>query len=184
MADRPRLSLVEGGQGPREIAIGGRTVVVAPEDQPPFSVEAIVEEEDRHLVLSAPPIVPEKKDHPIRVMTDLWNDAPRALGSVIARGRDPIRLLAVVHDLDRDPSVEIGSIERALDATFDALAKLGVRSLKLPLLGAVHRAIDPKTSASCIGARLRAHPVGALERVWIVVLSDTSEVIAALGADD
>lgn len=99
------------------IDVGSWRVRLLDEDEPAPDSALVVEEEDRFLVLSAPPVVPERIDHPIRVMTDLWHFEPRALGSVIEQ--TPRRWLAVVHDLDRDPSLDRGVAEQTLRRVLD-----------------------------------------------------------------
>ncbi len=53
-ATRPPLRLIHGGRSNRTTQ-GVVHVVMAPREQPPFAVDAIVVEEDTYLVLSADP---------------------------------------------------------------------------------------------------------------------------------
>ncbi|MCK6545093.1 hypothetical protein L6R52_04440 [Myxococcota bacterium] len=171
----PKLVVVGAGR----VFIGSLEVVAAPEDQPPFDVDVIVEEEDRHLVLSAPAVVPERPDHPIRVMTALWDSEPRGLGDVVLQRGSPPRLLAIVHDLDREPTVEAATVRDALAKSLALADALAARAMKLPLLGAVHGTLAPALAAELIGEGLRSATPKALARVWLVT-SDPDATIAAL----
>jgi hypothetical protein len=159
---------------------GGVLVTFAPPGSPPYEVDAVIEEEDRHLVLSAPPVIPERTEHPIRVMTDLLEAEPLPLGSVVVRGETrPRRLLAIVHDLNLDPSATRESVALALSNVGTELERLSVRRARFPLLGAVHGVLDPRDSASLIRAQLVDRPPKGLEHVWIVPLGNLDRLLSA-----
>jgi hypothetical protein len=148
--------------------IEGVLVTVAPEDSPPYPVDAIVLEEDTQLVLSAPPVIPEQSEHPIRIMTALLESEPRPLGSVIVRAGLPPRLLAVVHDLNRDPSADEDTVRAALRSLSVELDRLQAKRVRMPLLGAVHGVISRSQSIELITEMLREASPPALRHLWIV----------------
>ncbi|MEZ5582337.1 MAG: hypothetical protein R3F37_05820 [Candidatus Competibacteraceae bacterium] len=123
-------------------------------------------EEDTYLVLSADAVVRQTVEHPIRLMTALFDQQPVEPGSVLVRGK---RLLAVIHDLDRDPSCCEQWVSQALQACLNKADRLGVRSLALPLLGSVHGRIACTRSLSLIAEAVRAASFRSLRQIWLVV---------------
>lgn len=161
-----KLELIGGGRRDRAM-VGGVEVVVGPSEAPPFPADLEVHEEDTYLVLSAEPVVPERAEHPIRVMTALWEEEPRALGAVVARGRN--QLLAVVHDLARDPSTEERDVATALGAALACADQRGAHSLSLPLLGSVHGPIARERSLELIRVAIASAALASLQRIWVRV---------------
>ena len=130
--DRRHLRLVK----PAEIERG--RIVVAPYHSPPFPVQGLVLEEDTWFALSSSPEFDEPAEHPIRVLTDAWEAEPAELGSVHIRGGYPFRILAVVHDLSREPSWKIDWIELALRRSLEVARDQGFEAVGVEPLGGVH----------------------------------------------
>jgi hypothetical protein len=100
------MRLIKGGRGVGH-RLGPVRIVPAPEDQPPFPVDALAVEDDTYFVLGADPEVREPNEHPIRLWKQIHEAEPAAPGSVsVKEGEDggPTRFLAVVHDLSQEPS--------------------------------------------------------------------------------
>lgn len=172
MSSERDFKLLRGG-AERERVVGGVRLVASPPHRPPFPVEAIVAEEDTYLVLSAAPELRLLAEHPVRVMTAAHDVEPRAPGSVIVRSNRPLELLAVVHDLSREPSCEEEWVIAALEEIFRQSERLQLRSLALPLLGAVHGVLEPTHCAELLLAVLVAAEPEKLERIWLVVAPAT-----------
>ncbi len=132
---------------------------------PPLMVDAVVLEEDRWLVLSAPPEVPESREHPLRLFTALVEAEPALLGSVVVRPGRPTRLLAVVHDLDRDPSCTLVDVRAALEAVVRVCHQRGLHRLAVPLLGTAHARLDRGEVLGEIAAVLAGAP--HVQAVWL-----------------
>lgn len=138
--------------------------ILAAGNKPPFAVDAVVREEDRWLVLSAPLIIPERApDHPIRLHTELAEAEARPLGAVVMR---PGQLLAVVHDLDRELSTTIADIELALANIVECCEKNRLKRLGIPLLGTLHGKL-PRAEVLASIARALAKTT-AIEAVWLM----------------
>ncbi len=76
------FELIQGGLH-QETAYGPVRIMAAPEETPPFQIDAMVFEEDTWLVMSASPTVCESDIHPIRLMTDVMNAEPETVGRVL-----------------------------------------------------------------------------------------------------
>jgi hypothetical protein len=148
----------------------GVRVAVAREDDAPFSVDAVVLEEDTWLALSAPADVLTTPGHPVRVMTQVWEARPEAPGTVVVRGGTPLRLLAVVHDLNAEPSWREEWVRSALAAVFDAAAGEGVRALRLPMLCTRYGRLAPQRFVRLLGEELERHAAreASVRAVWLV----------------
>ncbi|UCF56702.1 MAG: hypothetical protein JSW15_11625, partial [Deltaproteobacteria bacterium] len=96
---KPGLRLIRGGY-PYEIRIGPFDIVGSPENKPPFKVDAVAVEEDTFLVMSADRRVRDLKEPLMKVMTRVIETQPKTPGSVLVRGKSPLRFLAIVHDLN------------------------------------------------------------------------------------
>jgi hypothetical protein len=165
------LRLIPGGRC-NDFWVNTAHLVVSSPDHPPFPRDTLVFEEDTYLVLSAEAVIRYTEEHPIRLMTALFNQQSLEPGSVIVRGN---RLLAIVHDLDCEPTCCEQWVRRALHACFKKADQLGTRALALPLLGRVHGRIPCTRSLTLILEAVGAASFHSLGRIWLMV-PDTQRV--------
>ena len=95
-------------------------MVAAPKDNPPFRVDALVAEEDTFLVLSADPVVKEPRESLEVMIGKISEIRPEVPGSVLVRRRrnSPFEFLAIIHDLDLEPSWKEEWISSTIDGIF------------------------------------------------------------------
>ncbi|HEX9698570.1 MAG TPA: hypothetical protein VGD06_03835 [Acidobacteriota bacterium] len=164
-------------------SFAGLLIVAAPQDDPPFDVEAVACEEDTWLALSTETRVVRSPGHPVRVMTRVWEARPEPPGSVLVRSGTPLRLLAVVHDLDAEPTWREEWIESALAAILAEVVGRRLVSIAMPLLGTKHGALEPARFMRLLGRAL-AEGVpsdAALRQIWVVRDKEpAAEILAAL----
>ncbi len=168
MSIKPKLKVIQGGLR-SETFWGSVRIVAAPPDAPPFSIDAIAAEEDTFLVLSAAKTVSAPSEHIIRIMTQIIETLPVAPGSVVVKNGPPVRLLAIVHDLDREPSWREDWISQALDMIFRETVTRNFHSVALPLLGTVHGSFDIRHFLNLLKDVLERIPPGGLKRLWLIV---------------
>lgn len=179
---RPALRLLPGG--PRGLQWRALQVAAAPEDRPPFPVEAMAFEEDTFLVLSAPTDLDAPVEHPVRLFTALWEAEPRRPGTVLAQAGPPLRLLAVVHDLEAEPTWREEWIAQALTGVFAEAARRRLRSLGLQRLGCHHGHLPEERFVPLLAQALAESGQGSLERLWLITGSGGGEgLLAALGRE-
>ncbi len=176
MIHRPKLRLIKCGNQ-NETLLGLIQVVAAPKNSPPFKVEAIAAEEDTFQVLSADPVVHETFDHPVRLMTQVIETRPELPGSILVKGKNPLRLLAIIHDLNLEPSWKEEWIASALERIFRESEKRRLRSLGLPLLGTLHGSLDHKRFIVLLQKALEQISPTNLKRLWLIVAAGTSRSI-------
>ena len=121
------------------VKINDIDIVVASKAVPSFDIDAIVEEQDTALILSKPENITEPDNKPAWFLANKLESQPLLKpGSVIKRDGKAIRLLAIVHDLDLEPSWSSEWIEQAMDNIIKVSDIERISSLQLPVLGAQH----------------------------------------------
>jgi hypothetical protein len=144
-------------------------VVTAPEDVPPFPVDAVVAEEDTFMVMSAGCQLGNLNDHPVRIMTQAFAARPMVPGTVVIRPTCPLRFLAIVHDLDQIPTSREEWVVSALRTIFDEADKRRVRAIGVPILGSHHGSLNKPRFFSLLRPILGRTPFRHLQRVWLMV---------------
>lgn len=183
IACRTKLRLIQGGLH-SEISFGPVRIIAAPENIPPFELNARAYEEDTWLVMSADPKGCEPEVHPIRLMTELMETKPEPVGSVIVKGGNPLRFLAIVHDVNRDPTWKEEWIQSALEGVFREVEQRKIRAIGLPLLGTLHGRLETRRFLALLGRVLKQKTFNHLKRLWLIVPAKTnSEIIEMLEAE-
>ncbi len=159
--------LVEGGLHRTE-NMNGVLVVRGPAHRPPFMVDAMVAEEDTCLVLSTPTDVIVTPEHPVRVMTEVHAAKPLVPGSVVVRPGSPLRFLAVVHDLEQEPSCNETWVASALDEVLEEAESRGLKAIGLPMIGTLHGNLSPERFVVLLSDALQRGAPVSLQRIWLV----------------
>ena len=123
---------------------------------------AIVREEDVQLILCAAAElrpVPEGLAEIERTAVDARRHEP---GSVVVRAGRPLSMLAIIHDVDREPSCREEWILAATRAVFREAQWRGLTVIAMPLLGTVHGGLTAEQGLELLAAVLGepgvAHP--------------------------
>jgi hypothetical protein len=159
------------------MTIGSVDVVAAPDKRPPFNVDAVAVEEDTFLVMSAHRRVQDPKEPLIKIMTRVIETRPKAPGSVFVKGGSPLRFLAVVHDLNEEPTWREEWILGALEAIFREAERRELRAIALPFLGTLHGSLEKERFLVLLRSALEKISVNHLKRLWLVVPGKTSSKI-------
>jgi len=167
-----------------KMSIGAVQIFVGPENMAPYPVEAWAAEEDTYLMLSADPEVVESKEDLKQVMAQVLTTSPAAPGSVMVKAGYPLRLLAIIHDLNQEPSWKEEWVASALDGIFQEAESCKIRSLALPLLGTLHGSLERQRFLALLQDALERRSPRHLTRLWLVVPAGTSsEILAMLEAE-
>jgi hypothetical protein len=164
----PNLQVIPGTY-PLEISIGTIHIVAAPKDRPPFKSEAIAFEEDTFLVMSAERVIRAPKESLMRVMTRVIETQPETPGTVLVRGKRPLRFLAVVHDLNQEPSWREEWVAHCLEKIFVEAESRKLKSIALPFLGTLHGRLKRGRFLELLAHALSQTELRYLERIWLVV---------------
>ena len=175
-----RLQLIQGGLNDT-ILYGFLKIVPASESIKPFQIDARVFEEDTWLTISADPKIKSAEEHPLRLMQNMLAARPEPVGSVLVQGMNPMRFLAIVHDMDSEPAWKEEWVAKALKAVFLETEKQKVHSLGLPLLGTEHGKLEKSRFIEILSLSLQETSFSFLQRIWLIIPEHMkSQMIAML----
>ena len=69
----------------------------------------------------------------MKLKTRLIETRPKEPGTVLVKGKNPIRFLAIIHDFNEDPTWREAWIESALEAVFQETENRKIESIALIL---------------------------------------------------
>ena len=144
------------------------TLVEAPATNQPFRIDAKGIEEDTSLVLSAEVQIRDPRQHPIRLMTELYEHQAKTPGTIVVKQANPVRLLAIVHDFDQDPSCREEWIKACLDEILEHCNRQRFESLGLEGLGTIHGRLSVERFQRLLHTSLHDAPLSSLKRIWLV----------------
>lgn len=180
---QPNLSLISDEYG-RAGQLGRVRVVAAPEHAPPFAVDALAVEEDTHLLLSTEGEIREPEESLESLVEAAQKTPANFPGNVLVRTARPLQLLAIVHDVDRQPTWREDWIASAIHATVEEAEWRRLKSLGLPLVGTRHGSIEPRRVAGWLGSCLSRASFRYLKRIWLIVPSGAeAELMNALRSE-
>jgi hypothetical protein len=152
-----------------DLSVGSTKIITAPDHAPPFDVDAVAYEEDTLLVLSDRATFAEPRDSLKELVKKVIKTPPRKPGSVIVKGKHPVQLLAVVHDLNVEPSWTKDWIANALEEIFHEAETRKLESLALPLLGTIHGSYHEEDFVLLLREVLQRRCPRYPERIWLIV---------------
>ena len=159
------------------VSFGPVRITAAPEKHPPFSVEAVVFEEDTYLVLSADWKKIESEDHPVVILTEAFGMEPEKPGKVVVYEGSPLRFLAVVHDLDQEPSWREEWVGKALENVFQEVERRRLQSIALPFLGAKHGSLEKSRFLGLLRDSLKESHFPYPLQIWLILAGDLEDEI-------
>ena len=111
----------------------------------------------------------ESDDHPMAIMIEAFETKPQNLGSVVVLEDSPLRFLAVVHDLDQEPSWREDWIEKALEEVFREAERRKLRRIALPFVGTKHGTLEKERFVVLLREFLKRHPSPDPLQVWLIL---------------
>lgn len=132
----------------------------------PLVPEAVVFEEDTHLILTVDKTISYVEFNPLRLLRDLQQAKVRKPGSLVASGKN---WYAVVVDLDRQPICTTDWIGEAYSHIGRRIRGEGITVIALHLLGTIHGRIPVAESLTLFVQAVRSWQPGPLKVVWLIV---------------
>ena len=142
---------------------------VAPEEVSTLDLDAVVLEDDTFLVLSADPTPKATPERPVYLLKQAMQVEAQVPGTVVTKEKALLRLLAVVHDLNQDPSWKEEWISSALVEALQVVEQRKLRSMALQMLGTVHGSLDPARFPNLLERALATVCCEHLGKIWVVV---------------
>jgi len=162
-----RLRVIDGGLHCK-MTFNGLQIIAAPKDAPPFKIDTLAVEEDTYLIMSAEPTHIPPAEHPLRFMAELAGLEPEKPGSIVVRGRNPVRMMAVVHDVNQEPTWREKWIEKALCEIFRQADSRQLSALGLPLIGTKHGKLKNHRFAALLAKAIKKSSFNHLKRLWLI----------------
>ena len=148
------LTAIRGGLG-NSIRLASDLPRIVPhraEDELPPHV-VTVDEQDTYRLLAPTKILPALQEHPIRVHTDLIEQQPVAVGTVLKRNSC---LIVVVYDVDATPITRAEWIRSAYRDLLHYGANQRLSELAVPLLGCRYGVVDHRASCRLLLEAVRS----------------------------
>jgi len=153
-------------------------VIVATE--PLRESDAVVEEEDTYLVLSADPEVTNRKGRVCAPFTRRTPPSPPNPAASWSGAAPRCVSWRWCHDLSQDPSCREEWVGAALEAVLREVNSRRVRTLAMPPLGRVHGSLAMERFVALLHSALRSVMPRALERICLVVPEEDVEAFRKL----
>lgn len=164
-----------------KVQLNNTDIYIAPENCPPFLIQALVEEQDTSLILHPSDTIPEYKDSRpswylanTQELQNVYNT-----GEVIVKSTNPIRLLSVVYDLDCECICHLRWIKIALNNIFKICQNRSITSLGLPVLGALHGNIDAQTFVDLLAEKIQHKESECPQQLWLIVPVEQCQLVYA-----
>lgn len=161
------------------------TLLLGDPDFPPFTPDAVVVAQDRWLLLDATtPICDTQRGYRslARAASGSGGETPGRV--LVRRGAEPLRLWAVIHDLDATPGCRREWIACALDGVLREVQRRKIGTLALPALGCGEGVICAREFLAMLGASIRNTVLVSRLRVWVPVadggMDEARTALAAL----
>jgi len=166
MTDKRSFKILPGGMA--EVRVG--PVSIAPVEEVPPWIDAIVVEEDTFYVLSAPPVVRPVEAHPIRVFDAIEHCESDEPGDYrLNRKTRPVRVELVVYDVSQSPMTREPWIQTCIESLLALAEREGWQALATPSLGYLYGAFSPQTYRAMLESTLEQSQPDIL-RTWCILV--------------
>ncbi len=163
----PHLRLIRGDLD-RVVRIGNTRIQVAPQDRPPFPVNAVAVEQDTAMVLGEEPMVFVPAVSIKETDTELDHITEPLPGSVLVKRGKPRRLYAIVHDLEQDPTIRQEWVVKALHNMMRLAERQPFNAIAMPLLGTRYGQLEQRRFIELLCYILTKYPPSLPLKLWLV----------------
>jgi len=137
-----------------------------------FGVDAIVVEQDTARVLDPSGLLTEPTESFPELVAGMVGESLPRPGSVLVEAGYPLKLHAIVHDLERYPTWRVEWVLAALAGIREELAARSCSSVVMPMLAVRHGTFEAEAFVGLLGDWIGA--MQGLERVYLVMPEDVS----------
>lgn len=155
------------------VKVGSIEVYAAPREYPPFTCQALVQEQDTNLLLGDQQTVIEPEQPAWYLANTLERDQPvYRPGDVVMKRGQPMQLMAIVHDIEQEPTTNLETIRLAWQNVMQITAQKNISHLGVPALGSVHGKIACIDSLQALAEVVRSQAPDCLQKIWIILQKD------------
>lgn len=102
------------------------------------NLDAIVEEQDTNLLLGPITDMREVRESYRTLIKQMQDQPARSPGEIIIKDQRPVRLLAVVYDLEQEPVCQTAAIKQVLADLMVEIQKHRFKVVAMPMLGTTY----------------------------------------------
>jgi hypothetical protein len=120
------------------IMMGKTTISICAADRQPLTADAIVEEQDTCLVLGTEPVIRDTRETYEALVSKMERQKPLLPGQLMIKNTVPLRITAVLYDIEQTPVCSGGTVAMVLNNLLDTCSEYRLKSVIMPLLGCSH----------------------------------------------
>ncbi|MGD8783095.1 MAG: hypothetical protein PVG75_01600 [Thioalkalispiraceae bacterium] len=151
------------------LIINGLHIQAAPKDFPPFYYTALVEEQDTHLLLREQTTISDPGKPSWYLANILEDEDTFDLGTIVIKGKNLQRLMAIVHDIDKTPTCRSADILAAYLQLSQVVTQLQLKTIALSLLGTVQGKLPIEDAMAYLKQGFLANTPPCLEKMWLIL---------------
>ena len=156
-------------------------LAIAPAKFPPFPIGAVIEEQDTALILDESNEIRDPGQKPPWFYANKLDQQPLLdPGQVITRDTQPLRLQAIIHDLESDPICNELWIFQAIQQAIEIAEHNKINALQTPLLGCKFGKIKPAQFFTILLEIINRQRPPPVNRLWINVQEENCEAMFAI----
>ena len=131
-------------------------------------LDAFVEEQDTCLLLNPEAEIREIRESYPALVKQMQDQHARLPGEVIVKENRPVRLLAVVYDLEQEPVCQLTAVKQTLANLMTVIQKYRLKVVAMPLLGTSYGPVSVDDFLELLQEAI-SHRPGYPEKLWLVV---------------
>jgi len=148
--------------------ITSSTIIRFTETDPALlQTDVVVEEQDTNLVLGNSPVIMDTIESFPALVKKMEQQIHEIPGNVIVKQTIPIRLIAIVYDVEHTPISKESWIEKALQNVMIQCDKYKIKTLAMPLLGTSYGKLKEEISMQLLLDSLNQNRNKTLKKVLI-----------------
>ncbi len=172
------LKLIRGGR-PKYYLFAGVQLVVTTRQALPDVAQIMVFEEDTKMVLTVDKEMTYREEHPLRLMTEIYNSQKHVPGSLVVKGNS---WYALVIDLDAEVVCQPQWIEQVYAEIFRNIRTKKIIHAGMHLLGNKYGRIPIEHAVGMLLDGLKNSELSCLKKIFLVIkkseIKNTQEYIA------
>ncbi len=149
-------------------SIGRINIAIAPIDYVPHDIDALVEEQDTQLLMAVDSEIVYPEDDFDTLISQMTTGKGRRPGQILVKEDKPIRLQAIIHDINQEPSWKAEWIAFALKQLIEEIKNYEIKVLAMPLLGTHHGNMAEDDSIELLCSCITTDHTLPLEKLWLV----------------
>jgi hypothetical protein len=163
------------------IMMGNVTISVCAADRQSLNVDAIVQEQDTHLILGTEPAIHDTHESYPSLVKKMERQKPLLPGQVIVKNTIPLRFTAVLYDIEQTPVCTEELIADVLKSLLHKFNEYRLKSVAMPLLGCAHGKIKASGFIKLLQDTLTISNPVYPEKILLIVppdeVDDISDII-------